>query len=267
MNDMTNPLLARIKFPGETFQLPSRGRLYHNSELAETVEDGEVRVYPMTTIDELQMKSPDMLYSGEAIREVFSRCVPDVLNAGQLFAKDIDFLLICLRKVSYGDDLEINYNHHCQKDEEEKDISVSKSYIVNITPMIQNAVGLDPLATFEVTLPNEQKVTLNPIRFDDYIRLSQKSAEGREKKITPQELKDNIMEIAASIIADVDGVTEKPFILQWLNALKPKWITMINKAIEKTADWGPEYAVGLKCSECGKKITINIPLNPLYFFT
>lgn len=262
-----NPLLNRVKFPGETFQIPSKGIFYTHDELAPEVKNGEVHVFPMTTIDELQMKSPDLLFSGKAISDVFARCIPQVTNASQMFAKDIDFLIICLRKVSYGDTIELTYNHECQKDEEGKNISKNQKYTANITDLLKNSTPLDATKDFKFTLPNEQVVTMNPIRFGDFVLLSQKSAETKDKNLDIISIKDSIFDVTSSLIQNVDGIEDREFIREWLNAIKATWMSSIRKAIDETADWGPSYEFETECKECNKNIKIRIPLNPIYFFT
>jgi hypothetical protein len=51
MNNPENPLLAKVQMPGKRFRLPSRGLFYNNGELADTVADGEIEVFAMTTVD------------------------------------------------------------------------------------------------------------------------------------------------------------------------------------------------------------------------
>jgi len=104
-----NPLLRVNKMPGETFRLPSRGIFYKNGELDASVANGEVVVKPMTLLDELYLKTPDMLFQGTAVEEVFKRCIPEILKPQQLFMNDVDYLVLCLRKVTFGDNFEIDY--------------------------------------------------------------------------------------------------------------------------------------------------------------
>lgn len=103
-----NPLLKKIQLPGKRFRLPSRGLFYTDGEIAETVKDGELEIFSMTTIDEVTLRSPEFLFSGEAIERVFKRCIPDVKKPLKLLSKDVDFLLACLRIVSYGSVYNIN---------------------------------------------------------------------------------------------------------------------------------------------------------------
>ena len=114
---------------GSTFQLPSRGLFYKKGELRDDVEMGEVHVHPMSAYDEILMKSPDQLYSGESVDKVFRRCIPQILNPSELISKDVDFLLVCLRQVTYGNDMEVTYTHSCED-------AKSNSYIIPLSDFI-----------------------------------------------------------------------------------------------------------------------------------
>ena len=97
-----NPLLKKIQLPGTRFRLPSRGIFYTDGELDESVVDGEIEIFSMTTVDEIALRSPEMLFNGQAIERVFKRCIPDIKKPLKLLSKDVDFILACLRVVSYG---------------------------------------------------------------------------------------------------------------------------------------------------------------------
>ena len=260
MNTEKNPLLARVRLPGETFTLPSGGLFYTDGELDDSIQNGEIHVYPMTTIDEIVLKTPDMLFSGEAIKEVFGRCIPTVKRPLDLLAKDVDFLLICLRKVSLGDELEMNYKHNC-KDAEDH------SYIVSVPNMIQSAKRIDPTSLNNYTFKlenNEQTITLRPARFKEYIRTMQLH---NRDKLTPVELKDITLDSLAGIIAKVDEITDAVLIREWLEEITPGMFREISDQIERTTDWGPTFETSVVCRDCDEKMTVMVPANPLSFFT
>ena len=270
MTSEHNPLLSKIVFPGETFPLPSKGRFYKD-ELDQDVENGEVHVLPMTTIDELCLKSPDLLFSGKAIYDVIGRCVPQVKQPKRLFAKDVDYLLICLRKVAWGNEIEIKHNHRCS------DNSKEHSYVVNIMDLISGTTQLDPTQDFTVKMKTGQTVTLMPIRFEDYVALAQKSSIERSTELSSEDdagleqeinkIRDDILRVTANIIDNVDDITDKEMIFEWLNALPSPEVKRISKNIDKTTNWGPQYKAKITCKDCGKVVNTEIPLNPLSFFT
>ena len=81
-----NALLNKIKLPGKRFRLPSLGLFYNDGELDDSVENGEIEVFSMTALDEISLRSPEFLFSGEAIERVFKRCIPEVKKALRLLA-------------------------------------------------------------------------------------------------------------------------------------------------------------------------------------
>jgi len=256
-----NPLIARVQLPGSTFQLPSRGVFYNDGELADNIELGEVHCRPMSTFDEILMKSPDGLFSGESINEVFKRCIPGVLKPHRLLAKDVDFLIVCLRKITYGSEVEVFYDHLCS------DESKSNSYMVNIDAFISNATKIDPTTVtqnYTITLENGQVVKLIPTRFEDLIKIFQ-DADPNKTFTNDEVLKSTIFAIR-SVIAAVDEVTDSEMIEEWITKIPAGWVAQLSKAISSTSNFGPEFTHKTKCRECGEPIVIDTPINPIGFF-
>lgn len=256
-----NPLMDRIRLPGETFTLPSKGVFYDDTII--DAKNAEVHVHPMTAIDEIVMKTPDLLFRGEAVDQVFKRCIPQILDTKRLLAKDVDFLMTCLRKISFGDDMQIEYTHNCKD-------AKTNTYTVNINQFIQNAKRIDPTtlnSSFSVKLPNDQVVNIRPIRFGDFTKIMQNLNNEMDSDITPEQVRDSVIDAVADVIVDVDGVTDRDFILEWLAGIPPQFTKMINDKVNKSSDWGPDFDITVKCKDCGEEVKFNAPLNPLSFFT
>ena len=263
----SNPLLARIQMPGETFKLPSGGLFYTNGELADHVKDAEVQVHPMTVLDEIMIKTPDMLFSGKAIQEVFGRCIQDVIKPNQLLAKDVDFLLLCLRKVSYGDTLEMEDVHYDCPSKKEGEDPEAHSYVIDINTFIKNSKLMDPTTTeqyFSIELPNQQKVNITPIRFADFVTLMQ--FQDNDIK-TPEEQVVELCGTLANIIVNVDEITDKQMIIEWLEVIKPEYLKLLHNRLEDTVQWGPDFKYKYNCKDCGQAREVVAPMNPLAFFT
>lgn len=134
MSNEENPLLKKITLPGKRFRMPSRGLFYKDGEIDDNVENGEVEVFSMTTIDEMALRSPEFLYSGEAIERVFSRCIPEIKKPLSLLAKDVDYLLACLRVVSYGGTYQI-YTRcpECEEKQQKKNSLAYTTFMQEVT--------------------------------------------------------------------------------------------------------------------------------------
>lgn len=256
-----NPLLGRVTLPGSTFQLPSRGLFYKNGELSADVQMGEVHIHAMSAYDEILMKTPDTLFSGEAVNIVFKRCIPQILKPFELLAKDVDFLLVCLRQITYGDALELTYNHFCIED------SKAHSYMINISDFLQKSVKIDPTTvgtTYKQKLKNDQVVHLRPTRFKDIIKMYQDS--DPNKTHTPKEDLNMTVFAIKSVIEGVDEITDDELIDQWIRKIPAGWIGELSTIIEKTGNFGPEFKYTTKCKDCNKEIMIESPINPVNFF-
>ena len=259
MENTQNPLLSKIKLPGRTFQLPSRGALYKNGELSGV--EGELHVHPMSALAEISLKNPDLLFNGKALNQVFSECIPEIKKPTELYGRDIDAIMYYLRLVTYGPQFEVKVKHDCASAKEH-------SYTIDIEKMVQEIKFLDPTlaaAEFQVTLPNDQVVKVHPVKFDHMIKLFQMNT--GKQDFTAEDIKRNVVFNLTSLIESVDDVTDKNFIEEWVSQITTPYQNKITEAIEKTNQWGPNQSTVLKCKDCGEDMPVELPLNPISFFT
>jgi hypothetical protein len=269
----TNPLLTKSRMPGAKFQLPSQGQFYTNGELDSHVKNGEVHVYPMTAYDEILLKTPDLLLSGEAIQKVFKRCIPEVLDPLNLFNGDIDFLTVCLRSVSFGSVVDITHNHHCSES------AIPHSYSITIDDFVQRTKMIDPttlMQQYTCKMPNGFVVHFTPIRYNALIDMM--NADTNEK-LTPEQIHDKSSSQLASLVSKIvippnkdepssstEVVTNKEMIIEWIQSLAIGDIRIMNATMDSMADWGTNMNYNVTCKDCNQPISIRIPLNPISFF-
>ncbi len=260
-SDRINPLLKKIqRIPGETFKLPSRGIFYKNGELDEEVNDGEVVIFPMTGYDELLFKSPDALFQGTAIENVIKRCVPAIKKPLELSANDIDFILTCIRKVTYGENISIKFNCHCKENSTEREYGVSLLKFIAQSKQITQT-EIDKL-TF--VLGNLYTVKLRPAKMIDLIGIYQNSIPEYEDKFEAQYT--NHIKVLVSIIESVDDVEDRDDVVEWLNALPANMADDLLKQIHNLNNWGVEFKHSITCKDCKKVVEVTTPINPLHFF-
>lgn len=251
-----NPLLQKVQFAGETFRLPSGGIFYKNGELSDDVKNGEIHIHPMTAFDEIQLKSPDLLFTGKGIADVFSRCIPGVQKADELLAKDVDFLLVCLRKVSFGSELDVDFEHWCPEADKH-------GYVVDINEFITNSKAIDPTnLNNEIEFENGQKITFQPMRFKHIVEIMQSNESEDDAMLSKMRLYKTLL----ALIHDVDGIEDQQMIMEWLDKLPARWVKDIQTKIEEVSNWGPTFSFKTKCKDCGEEIEIAVPLNPMSFF-
>lgn len=257
-----NPLLAKLRIPGETFRLPSHGVFYTNGELSDDVRNGEVEVYPMTAQDEIVLNTPDKLLSGKAIVEIFRRCIPQVQKPTELLGKDVDFLMVCLRMVTFGQTMEVTYTHTC-------DDAKEHTYKVDLLEMIKKARAVDPTTIAQdasVTLPNGQTAKVRPMTYQQVVDLLSTSMMQSMDNLSEQEAEQMTIAPLAALVYDVDGVNDPAFIYEWVKRLPRQWKNQIKDAAVRISEWGIDVTSEQVCGDCGERIELTISINPVSFF-
>ena len=103
--DNNTPLSKFKRQPKLYIDLPSKGIWYPKGKLNKFEE---MEVYSMTANDEIAIKTPDALYTGQAITKVIQSCVPDILDPWLVPMTDIDYILASIRLASYGQDIQLS---------------------------------------------------------------------------------------------------------------------------------------------------------------
>lgn len=101
-----NPLRQYFRRPAIYLKLPTGGQQY-NSGIVDLPENGELPIFPMTALDEITIKTPDALYSGQAVVDIVKSCVPAIKDPWKLASVDLDAVLIGIRTATEGNKQEI----------------------------------------------------------------------------------------------------------------------------------------------------------------
>ncbi len=283
---VANHLLSKLRLPGQTFRLPSHGLFYTNGELDPSVRNGEVEVYPMTALDEIVLTTPDKLLSGKAVIDVFGRCIPQVRDPNQLLSKDVDYLLACLRVMTFGSTIEIKYQHNCEIkkiNDEGKEVVVrpakNHTYNINMESVIKNAKPMDPTTItrdFNLTMANGQKVIMQPLTYASVVDLYQNTLMAKQMEIRADdvdtsaddeaEIRKFVLATLSGIVRSVDGETDRTMIAEWLFAIPLGWKKQLENAAQQSGDWGAKFEVPMPCKDCGEPIMFPVSPNPVSFF-
>lgn len=268
---MTNPLLERARLPGDTFRLPSCGIFYTNGELDVEVENGEVHVYPMTGLDEVVISSAAKLFSGEGIIEVLSRCVPSVIKPKELLAQDVDFLMLALRKVSYGPTVDFEKIHdECTAERPEGTAIKKQTHQANISKLLSQTKELDAskiAKVYRVELDNGQVIKLSPMRFGPYIKLMQVISQDVESLKDEKLQSKTMLDQLADMIISVDEIADQQMIREWISIIKAGDVKAINNAVSNMGIWGVDTSFEVTCRDCGQQMEVDLPTNPLALFS
>ena len=258
-----NPLIVKMNksnaMPGMTFRLPSRGVQYTNGEIDSDVQEGEILVHPMSTLDDIYLKTPDMLFQGTAIEQTVSRCCPQIKSPLDLLSKDVDYVLSCMRLVSYGNILNVPFQCNCEKSKE-IDVEVPINQFINKTKTITKE-ELEKLK-FEL---DGFLIELQYVTFRTMLALSQQNIESEDN--TPEEIFAKFIRNLSVNVKSIDGHTDQEIILEFLSAQKRQFqMTLLDK-VSDANHWGMNFDHAFTCKWCGEQRSVTVSLNPVSFFT
>lgn len=260
-SDINNPLLSDLKLPGRIFQLPSKGLFYHDDELEDDVSEAEIHVHPLSAMDEIILKNADQLFSGEAVKNVFPRCMTGIKNPTKLLAKDVDALTLFLRLVTYGAGYEFIAKHNCEG-------AKDHNYVADIEQMLSQIKPIDPTTIeqdFTITLPNGQVVKIRPYRYEDVIAMNKHNM--GKTSLTVEDMQTNLLAAVSGMILSVNGVTDRNNIDQWVKSLPAIYLGRLAEKMKVLESWGPDLVWEAKCKDCGETFKVEVPINPITFFT
>lgn len=137
-----NPLVSLMRQPKIYIRLPSDGQYWPEKSL-EMTETREFPVYSMTAKDELMLKIPDAVMSGQAVVDVIQHCVPHIKNAWDVPTIDLDIILIAIRLATYGEKMTtpVTFN---QYDNDDLDFEYTVD-LRTVMDSLMNKISWDPV--------------------------------------------------------------------------------------------------------------------------
>jgi|TARA_B100001094_G_C18040121_1_gene724565 hypothetical protein len=156
----TNPLNKYFRQPAVYISLPSGGA--YPPHVLTPSTSGEYGVMPMTAKDEIRFKTPDALMNGEGVVEVIQSCIPDIKDAWQVKAHDLDTILIAIRIATYGETMDIKFTVPGSNEEAE--------HSLNLPALLEN-IRLKQIQN-EFTLDDGMKISVNPLTYRDMTKAS-----------------------------------------------------------------------------------------------
>lgn len=277
-----NPLKHLYRSKSVYISLPSKGKYYPSG--IDLSVDGELGLMPMTTSDEIKLKSPDALFNGEAMFEMLESCVPDIKNPKEIPACDLDVILFGIRIATSGDMLEISSKcPHCEE---------SHEYEVNLPAIMASAKDINDQNWIDID--DSTRVYVRPYSLMSQIKsnikqfhnyrmeaaLNQEKMNDSEKAelfntmlaaatgITVELCASNILKV---VLTDEEKkkteVTESKHIYEWVNNMDSATYKKIIGLIKTLGDAKIQSETIINCAGCTKEYKTVVDLDPITFFT
>jgi T4 bacteriophage base plate protein len=277
-----NPLKKFYRGITTFIKLPSRG-VYYKPGVVEFNEDQELGIMPMTAQDELLLKNPDALLSGQALVDVIKSCVPSIKTPRKLLSCDVDAIMIGIRAASYGNETSLNStcpNSECKHE---------NSFSLDLSSLLDTAETLD--THYEVVLSNGVTVFVTPGTFDSMVKNQRTMFEGTrlQRAILDPDISDeDRMKIIAQAFSKmtkmnfeliIDGldkvvytdetgeheVTKKEFIIDFMKNITKSDADLIERKMVEINKIGIVQKLDAICTKCGHKWQAPIEFNPVNF--
>lgn len=270
-----NPLQRFFRQPKISVSLPSKGLYYEPGALQGDYNN--VPVFAMSGMDEIIMKTPDALFTGEATAKVIESCCPYIKNAKHMPAIDIDALLVAIRIATFGD--KMNMHQVCTSCGEENEYEIE---LGNILEYFNNLKFINTIA-----INDSLVIKIRPLQYEEMSYFSIENFKLQKTLFQTSELKEedvrqqqidgiykNLSELQVQLFltaiesVQVDGalVTEKAYIEEWLRNTERESYQLIKQKLEENkAVWDmPPQRVA--CGHCAAENIINVTLDQASFF-
>lgn len=271
-----NPLSNWFRQPKIYVRLPSEGEFYPAGALDRS-QTGEYAVYAMTAKDELMMKTPDALLSGQSTVEVIKSCIPSIQDPWSMPSIDLDCALLAIRIATYGEKMEVGVNCPSCGEENHYDVDLlawlekmrafryvqeipSDPLVIFIRPYTYKEITKTSLKTFEqqrlINIVNDQTIS-----DEDKIKQFGESF----VKLTAMTV-DVIAECIWKIASPDGETTDRGHIVEFINNV-PK--SVFDKISDHITDMKKQIELGnqnVKCAHCSTDFEMPVEMDQSNFF-
>jgi len=268
-----NPLQKYFRQPKIFVKLPSNG--VYNKIGSLTGDVSNMPVFGMTGMDELLMKTPDALLSGESIVKVIESCCPNIKDAWEITSLDTDLILSAIRIATFGNKLTVTQK--CRSCGEENDYDIELSTLIDhfSSFIYDNKIVINDLTIKLQPLTYRQSTEFSLRNFELQQQLSHYNNDNKDEqqKLIASLFKQLGILQNELIYASIESVqtsdvvvTDRSFILEWINNCDKEVFDIIKEKFNKNREalQIPPYKV--KCGECDAEGEIMIDLDQSSFF-
>jgi len=166
-----NPLQQYFRQPKIYVKLPSQGMFSKPGAIAGDVNG--LPVFGMTGMDEIIMKTPDSLLSGESVAQVIKSCCPGIIDSWELSVLDTDLIFSAIRIATYGNLMSVS--HTCNKCQTENEYDLDLNRVVEYFSSCKydNKIVLENMVIKTQPLTYKQSTMFSLKNFSLQQRLSQ----------------------------------------------------------------------------------------------
>jgi hypothetical protein len=269
-----NPLKKYFRQPKVYIKLPSKG--VYNSAGTLNSDPDNVAVFGMTGMDEILMKTPDALLSGEATVKVIESCCPAIEDGWELCLLDLDPILTAIRIATQGNTMSVT--HQCDECKEISDYDIELGNVVehynkceydNKIVLKDLSIKIRPLTYKQWTVFQLKNFQLQR-QLKQILDITDQEQQGKLINSMYEQLTTVQTEAIFLQIASVDTgdqvVEEREFITEWLSNCEKNIFDAVKNKIEKNRQAWEIPKLTVKCESCKAENAIEITMDQSSFF-
>lgn len=276
-NQRQNPLAGHFRQPAIYLTLPSQGRWWGDNAL-DMPANRELPIYPMSTKDEITLRTPDALLNGQGLINVIQSCCPSIKDAWSMPSIDVDSVLIAIRIATYGNSMSFDSKcPHCGEDNTH-DVDLGKPLSSLQCPDYSKLmhykdlkIKFKPQHYFLVNKSNMMEFEEQKIM--SLLNATDMDPDDRSKQLTDSmgRLFDfGIISCTQSTeyieLADGTRVTDEEFIKEFYKNAESAVITQLQKQVADFATQAKPEGLNLGCQECVKEYKVDLAFDYSNFF-
>lgn len=269
-----NPLQQYFRQPKIYINLPSKG--VYNKEGTLQGEPFNMPVFGMTGMDEIIIRTPDALMTGESSVKVIESCCPSIKNGWEVSSLDTDIIFAAIRIATYGNTMDVSTN--CPQCNELNDYELDLNKIVDhyASCKYNNRIVHKDLVITTRPLNYRQTTEFGIKTYEFQQKIYQ--AELVEDKDEQQKLitelwgafaksQNTLFSLLVESVELPGGVvSERGFIDEWLANCDSDVIDAIKKHINENKETWKMPLFPVKCASCGHESEISSELDYSNFF-
>jgi len=251
--------MAKFDFPTEVIDLPSKGKLYPESN---PLSKGSVEIKYMTAKEEDILASQNLIRKGVVLDKLFeSVVVGEGVDINDIFIGDKNAILLATRILGYGKDYQVEVTDPSTLEPQKVNIDLSKIQIKEVNPDNLNSEN-----RYEFDLPfGKKKIIFRLLTHKDEIDINAEiTALNRLTK------GDNVSQDVSTrlryMIQEVDGNEDRGFINNYVkNSLLARDSRALRKFIQTfTPDLDLKFEFTSDIT--GEKEELDIPFGVSFFY-
>jgi len=269
-----NPLQQYFRQPKIWVGLPSNG-VYSESGTF----DGDVSnmpIFGMTGMDEIILKTPDALITGESTIKIIQSCCPAIKNAWNISTIDTNLLYAAIKIATYGNTISVN--HTCPECSSTHDYDVDLNFIVEFYNNCKYDGNLKlgdlVVKTKPLTYKQATDIAIKGFKLRQQLNQIQFLETEDEKSAAIANLFEELSAVQNEMylhsveqveIADT-VVTEQEFIIDWLKNCEKSQYDSVKEHVEKNRTAWDLPSFPVQCTDCTAESKIFVELDQSNFF-